>query len=332
MAAYTIELREVVKHYPIFPVSYDFYNEHKRREFEENFIRHFYFREIGCETPERFIHYLEDKMRMVFPYYNELMKTAEIEYSVLDNYNLTETFERSSERKQRGNAASYGVGVTRDSSSSETDETRNGETSGNVQSIGNHSEKETTNVEGTEKSTGSDSKTANFSNVKDDTESRDTGIVKKFLDTPQGKLDLDSTDYLTTLNQDTEGVERTAKETNTGNSSESGTNSRNGESTTDTTRNLTGNDTQSQSSEGTDKMNGKTSVSAQGESQVTQDNNTRTESEADHSERYVLNKKGNIGVDTDADMIQKHINLQKVLRRIEQMFFDECEDLFMLVF
>lgn len=332
MAAYTIELREVVNHYPIFPVAYDFYNEHKRREFEENFIRHFYFREIGCETPERFIHYLEDKMRTVFPYYNELMKTAEIEYSVLDNYNVTETFERSSERKQRGNAASYGVGVTRDSSTSETDETRNGETSGNVQSTGTRSENETTNVEGKENTSGNDSKTMNMSNTKNTSENRDTDILKKFLDTPQGKLDLNTADYLTTLNQDSEDVQRTGNETNEGESTETGATSREGASTSDTTRNLTGNDTQNHTSTGTDKMSGKTSVSANGESQVTQDNNTRTESEADHSERYVMHKKGNIGVDTDADMIQKHINLQKVLRKIEAMFFDECEDLFMLVF
>ena len=312
MAAYTLELREVVKAHSIFPLSYEFYNESKRREFEESFIRHFYFREIGCPTPERFIHYLEDKMHTVFPYYNELMKTAEIEYSVLDNYNVTETYERSSERKQLGNAASYGVNVTHDSTTSETDEQRNA----------NRMENETVKVDGTEKTTGNDQKNIDMTNRKNTTENSSGKLDKRFLDTPQGKLNLEKTDYLTTLNLDSETQNKTGVETNNGESTEKGTSSREGENHSDTTRSQTGNDS----------MNGKTNVTAKGESQVTLDNNTRTESQADHSERYVLNKKGNIGVDTDADMIQKHINLQKVLRKIERMFFDDCEDLFMMVF
>ena len=77
--------------------------------------------------------------------------------------------------------------------------------------------------------------------------------------------------------------------------------------------------------------NAKTTNTFTGEERTTADNNTRTRSEGYTTETIEHTKKGNIGVDTDADMIQKHIALQKILTQIEKMFFDECEDLFMLV-
>lgn len=92
MAKYTVELRYLVSHIDIFDFEYNFYDEAKRKEFEQHFIDYFYFREIGQPTPGRFVQRLKNKMQTVFPFYNELFKSSLIEYDKLNNYDLTETF------------------------------------------------------------------------------------------------------------------------------------------------------------------------------------------------------------------------------------------------
>ena len=356
MANYTIELRDVVSSYPIFAFSYPFYDEKKRKEFEEKFIRHFYFREIGVPTVDRFIFNLQDKMNTVFPYYNELFKTAEIEYSVLDNYNVTESYTRKSERLERGAGFSSSVGQLLNNQTSEANDKRTGTNNITRDSEGSNTQKETsentTNETGENSSTvhrlggetGTDTKTVSGEASKTGTVNTSNTEDRKFLDTPQGLLTLTGANYLTTLNQDIASGETESEESSSNSQNEKVEIDRTttGEDITsenhevDTTsngeRNLTGSDTQHQTSEENNVSEGQTTAKLDSEQRSTQDNNTRTESKGEHSESYQLTRKGNIGVDTDADMIQKHINLQKVLTRIEQMFFDECEDLFMLVY
>lgn len=280
MANYTIELRDVVSTRNIFDFDYPFYDENKRLEFEAKFIKHFYFREIGCPTIDRFKHYLQDKMLTVFPYYNELFKSASIKYDVLDNYKLTETYERKIDTNGKTSGISSSVGQTFDTQESNANQNKTVDNEGNV------------NVSGNKTTEGS----ANSTNQN----------VKKFLDTPQGLTDLSDSKYLTNLTQDnangtqtTEGSERSQNDTET-----------TGKETT--VDNVVTNSNQ--------------------ETKTTNDNNTRTFSEGEQSESYTLTRRGNIGVDTDSDAIEKHNRLQKTLRSIEKMFFDECEDLFMLVY
>ena len=57
MASYTIEVRTLVNN-PFtqpFNFEYDFYTEDltMKKDFEQKFINHYYFHEIGCETFER---------------------------------------------------------------------------------------------------------------------------------------------------------------------------------------------------------------------------------------------------------------------------------------
>ena len=65
MAQYTMELRTIIENgYNIFDFPYQFYDEEQRLKFQEHFIKHFYFREIGCDTIDRFKWYLEDKFNL----------------------------------------------------------------------------------------------------------------------------------------------------------------------------------------------------------------------------------------------------------------------------
>lgn len=344
MAQYTIELRHVVENHNIFNFKYPFYDESKRLEFEKSFIRHFYFREIGAETIDRFMHYLEDKMLTVFPYYNELFNAANIEYSILNNYNLTEEFETTRINKGKSSGISSTVGQAFGTQETENQADRVVDSEGNVTGEGTDTEKETTNqvaessesseTSGTSKTTveGSDSKT--FEGSETDTRN----VTKKFLDTPQGLTDLTNSKYLTTINQDSENGSKQTNNTEGGtNSQESNTTnsengSRDGNSETDTTRNLTRNSTNEQNTTGKETTKDTASGVVRDEQKTTQDNNSRTYMDSRQTEKHKLTRIGNIGVDTDSDMIEKHIHLQKTLKQIELLFFGECEDLFMLVY
>ena len=95
MSKYTTELRNVIDSgYPLFNFPYDFYDPNKKEELEKKFVDHFYFWEIGSETPARFQHNLKVKFQEVLPYYSLILQTALYEYDIKNNYNLTETLTR----------------------------------------------------------------------------------------------------------------------------------------------------------------------------------------------------------------------------------------------
>ena len=75
MANYTIELKNIPN--KVFNFSYPFYCEspQAKREFEERFIGHYFFHEIGFETIDRFQHVLAERLRLRMPYYQQLYQT-----------------------------------------------------------------------------------------------------------------------------------------------------------------------------------------------------------------------------------------------------------------
>ena len=151
MANYTMEIREMMNHPMIngvFTFDYPFYNDNleDKKEFEELFVKHFYFREIGFETPQRFKMKLESKLRMVMPYYQQLaltewnkVKTAD---EMMNSKNLTET--TTHEQTLTGsstntgsstssiNQTSEGTTTNKDTSSSTISQTTNGDNNSTI--------------------------------------------------------------------------------------------------------------------------------------------------------------------------------------------------------
>lgn len=98
MNNYTITLGEIVENnVDIFDFDYPFYNEERRKQFEEHFIEHFYFDEIGQETVARFKQRLKIKLNLIMPYWNKIFLADNLEQRILDNYSVTETYESSIE-------------------------------------------------------------------------------------------------------------------------------------------------------------------------------------------------------------------------------------------
>lgn len=92
---HTMTLGELIENnVNIFDFDYPFYNEERRKQFEQHFIEHFYFDEIGQETVARFKHRLKIKLNLIMPYWNKIFLADELEQRILDNYDVTETYER----------------------------------------------------------------------------------------------------------------------------------------------------------------------------------------------------------------------------------------------
>lgn len=91
----TMTLGELIENnINIFDFDYPFYNEERRKQFEQHFIEHFYFDEIGQETVARFKHRLKIKLNLIMPYWNKIFLADELEQRILDNYDVTETYEK----------------------------------------------------------------------------------------------------------------------------------------------------------------------------------------------------------------------------------------------
>jgi hypothetical protein len=126
MAKYTVELRDVVKSgVNIFDFIYPFYDETKRAEFEQRFIDHFYFREIGVETVGRFQHNLKVKCNERLPYYNEILKLTALDYDVLHPYSITEIMDKANtnNRTLTENGSQNGTSTGTSSTNGTTDRT-----------------------------------------------------------------------------------------------------------------------------------------------------------------------------------------------------------------
>ena len=134
MANYTITIEEMMQSdttKQIFPKQYPFYvdDEHLKKAFEEKFINHYYYREIGFETPFMFMQRLESFLNLRMPYYAKLYETElkSREINFLLNKDLKETFIREliNENSQTGEATTNQTGTGEATSQHSTDSDNN---------------------------------------------------------------------------------------------------------------------------------------------------------------------------------------------------------------
>lgn len=134
----------------IFTNEWNTYDPAYKKVLCRKILRHYWMREIGQETTDLFLHYLNTRMEEIMPYYNDLYKSATLEFNPLFDYDLQTTSKRTSD------------GETASSST----------------------------VTGTDNLTGADSGTSSGNSTgkitdKDTVTGQD---VTKFSDTPQGEL------------------------------------------------------------------------------------------------------------------------------------------------
>ena len=84
--------RVVEMAYPkIFDSSLNFYNEETKARLLPKILLHYYQREIGFETVGLWKLKLNQKLREILPYYNQLYKSEDLEYNPLQNVSNTHT-------------------------------------------------------------------------------------------------------------------------------------------------------------------------------------------------------------------------------------------------
>ena len=131
----------------IFPTNYEFYldDAQARKAFEDKFIKHYYYREIGFESPFMFIQKLESHLLLNMPYWKQLYQT-ELEsrdINFLLNKDLLETVTHSvtesGTNTQTGTNEQTGTseqtGENKSSATNETKSTETGVTSGKQSSL-----------------------------------------------------------------------------------------------------------------------------------------------------------------------------------------------------
>lgn len=232
MAKYTTEVRTICETYSgltasvgysqiekviekskekIFDFDFPIFDESYRSVIETKILKHFYTREIGLETVGLWKLKLNVKMNEIMPYYNQMYKSALLEFNPLYDVDVT--------RKHEG-------ANTGDKNSVET----NGETSGVSELYSDN--------ENTEKS----SKGTNNGSVSNTSENN-TNHLDKYSDTPQGSVsDLTNGTYLTNAREitDNESSKTDSKSSNDSQLNENEVRKNNRESKRTVNRNLTG--------------------------------------------------------------------------------------------
>lgn len=165
----------------IFTSKAPFFDEEYRSILCQKILKHYYLREICCETVGIWTLWMNTRLEEIMPYYNQLYESAKIEFNPMHNVDLTSKHERNVE------------------GTSKEDGTRTDNTTGKRTLTGN---RDTDNT-----SVG----TRNTTNSSDETKK------DLYSDTPQGAITgLENENYLTNARKITDNVNGTGNEkTNT---------------------------------------------------------------------------------------------------------------------
>lgn len=203
MSTYTTELRYILESYAgldssteypsvntviskartkLFSFNYPIFDNAYKEHLESLICLHFYRREIGFETVGLFKLYLEQKMREIMPFYNQLYKSELLEFNPFYDVDLT----RDHQLKHNAEENS----INKSSSNSDSTEGFNSTTTGKSSDNTN---------QGVSSRDESKSNTKNNSSAKNSSNATSTSNNKqRYSDTPQGSIsDLEKDKYLT---------------------------------------------------------------------------------------------------------------------------------------
>lgn len=284
----------------LFDFDYSFFDDDYKQVFETNFIRHFYFREIGFDVMERFKFELENYLRLNGSYWKKLFESELLDYNVLENYKIIEEYKRNVDKNQdvdnKQNTTNVSDGKL--------------EANGNVFAKGDSTATTADHTTATGQAT---SNTTGDTTV-DNTTNTLTKNDEVYSDTPQSNLS--GRDYATNATFTENDSDKTGHATTTNKGSETSNSSSQSDSTgnqtTESNQQSTNTDSQTtkQSDVGTNNLLGKTKTLT--------------------VEDYILTKTGKIGERNYPKMIEEY---RATLLRIElQMFQEMNKQLFMLIY
>lgn len=308
MANYTMTIQEMIDNplCTVFPKSYPFYctDAQTKAQFEEKFIQHFMYREIGFESPYQFNQRLYALFLKRMPYYEQLYLTEwkRVGKDMMNSKDLTETTTHTLEESSKGQSQT--LGTTNTSSNSSLTDTITANQSTTVDMTDTANQTVTTEGETILSATTSDSTTSTNNNTHKESMLRD-GVASVSLD--NGYLTGTSQDNGTTTNES------------------SGTNNQ----TTNDSQLVTTGATNTQA--GTNST--ESSQSQTNEQEITQNGSSQAKSEQHGNrgltETTTFHSHGDIGIQTPAYAITEW---RKVILNIDEMILNECEALFIKLY
>lgn len=105
----TVELRHLVESgIKVWDFDYpSFYKGAEKTAFEQKVLDHYWFRQIGQETPARWLHMFRSRIRDIMPYYIQLYESEAYMNAIKDPFatvDLTETYEEERTGESTGTA------------------------------------------------------------------------------------------------------------------------------------------------------------------------------------------------------------------------------------
>lgn len=175
----------------VFNFDFPIWDEKYRLTLETKILKHFYMREIGAETVGLWKLWLDERLNLIMPYYNELYKTTVLEYNPYYDVNLSTVHQSNNKRK--------GDNISQEIGKNDTNNERTGTNS--------KEENIKTNRNG------------EIDNAGESHDVHQGGDVSRYSDTPQGSImDLEKDKYLTSAtidsNQYTDDNTNKNKQTN----------------------------------------------------------------------------------------------------------------------
>ena len=304
MSQYTMEIRELVNNplTPLFNFEYPFYCESEplKKAFEEKFINHYFFHEIGCETFGRWEQMLKSRLTLKMPYYRQLYETylASKDINFLLNKDLLETIEHTITQSSNGllqNNASF-------------NQQSNSNTTLSNQQEGNSTHEESSN----QQSTTEVSSSHQNQTTSDTTSSHQNQINESRIENGVSQASLE-TGYLTGVSQTTGSDENQSQTNQTGSDENHSQTNQTGSSS------LTLTNEQSMNQTSSDETG--TEGTSSGEQQTTNQSNL--------TEKTTLISQGNIGITSSAQLLKEW---RDILLNMDELIIKDCEDLFIQIY
>lgn len=277
----------------IFDFDFPFFDENFKNVLCTDFLRHYYTREICCETYGLWKLRLADRFNMIMPYYNQLYSSTLIDYDIFNNVNLKTTSKNNNTTSTTSKNNST-FNSTNDSTSKTTNNSTNNKT-GTVENTNVNNNTVTDTTTQTNSSTG----TANSDDI------------DKFSETPQTSL--------ASIQNDTYLTNARIKNNNS-----SATNS--------STIKNTGDVTTHANSETTDEYNvqDKTTGIIDNTAKNTTENSSEITSKSDNTsvDDYIQNVVGKNNSISNTALLNEY---RQSLLNINKMIIDELADLFIQI-
>lgn len=271
----------------IFTTQCEVFDESYRQVICSKILKHYYLREICCETVGIWQLWLNTRFEEIMPYYNQLYKSALLEFDPFKDVEYNVQRDSTENRKN--------------------DSTRSGVSKTNTTQVKNDTETAKTQAESSTSASENASAESNTSTGKTDTATSKTTSVDLYSDTPQGALTgVETETYLTNARKKTEDT--------TGNVQSSGTET--GHTSSDGSSETQTNGTETRNFESQSNLTG----NASGETR-------ETAAETGEVLGKILEKvSGKRGVDSYSKMLldfrKTMVNIDaKVIEEFEDLFF-----------